>query len=72
LDLAAASVTAALSALVVSKKIGLLSEFQSQPWLLLAAGIVGLDLFALYCPSSAAEDACDLEVSLCASFQLRG
>src|SRR5262249_20634374 len=46
LDLAAASVTAALSALVVSKKIGLLSKFQSQPWLCLAAGIVGLNLFS--------------------------
>src|SRR5215510_13122216 len=44
-NLAMASATASLSAVVTREHIGLLSGIRS-PWLLMALGIAGLDLFA--------------------------
>lgn len=47
-NLAMASATASLSAFVTREHIGLLSGIRSHPWLLMALGIAGLDLFAYF------------------------
>jgi sterol desaturase/sphingolipid hydroxylase (fatty acid hydroxylase superfamily) len=45
-NLALASLTASVSAWVTQNDIGLLSRSRSHPWVLIPAGVAGLDLFA--------------------------
>src|SRR5581483_5069233 len=47
-NLALASLMASFSALVTRNKVGLLAGIRSHPWILMAAGVAGLDLFGYF------------------------